>query len=70
MTDLETRHATTDVLDVAYHEAGPAGGQPVVLLHGFPYDIHTRVQRHVLARESGRTESRCGHGRRSAVAEW
>jgi pimeloyl-ACP methyl ester carboxylesterase len=31
----------TDLLQVAYHEAGPAGGQPVVLLHGFPYDIHS-----------------------------
>ena len=28
------------VLSVAYHEAGPAHGKPVFLLHGFPYDIH------------------------------
>jgi pimeloyl-ACP methyl ester carboxylesterase len=28
------------VLDVAYEESGPASGTPVVLLHGFPYDIH------------------------------
>jgi pimeloyl-ACP methyl ester carboxylesterase len=28
------------VLDVAYYESGPADGTPVVLLHGFPYDIH------------------------------
>ena len=28
------------VLDVAYHETGPADGVPVVLLHGFPYDVH------------------------------
>jgi pimeloyl-ACP methyl ester carboxylesterase len=28
------------VLDVAYHQAGPADGPPV-LLHGFPYDIHS-----------------------------
>ena len=28
------------VLDVAYSEAGPRDGLPVVLLHGFPYDIH------------------------------
>lgn len=27
-------------LEVAYRETGPAGGAPVVLLHGFPYDIH------------------------------
>lgn len=28
------------VLDVAYVELGPGEGQPVLLLHGFPYDIH------------------------------
>ncbi|WP_307804809.1 alpha/beta hydrolase [Streptomyces sp. VRA16 Mangrove soil] len=33
----------TDVLDVAYHEAGPEGGDTVLLLHGFPYDIHSYV---------------------------
>jgi pimeloyl-ACP methyl ester carboxylesterase len=29
----------TPVLDVAYEASGPAGGLPVLLLHGFPYDI-------------------------------
>jgi len=28
-------------LSVAYAEAGPAGGPPVILLHGWPYDIHS-----------------------------
>lgn len=28
------------VLSVAYEESGDAAGWPVVLLHGFPYDIH------------------------------
>jgi pimeloyl-ACP methyl ester carboxylesterase len=28
------------VLDVAYLETGPADGAPVILLHGFPYDVH------------------------------
>ena len=37
------RHVRTDLLDVAYHEAGPANGQPVLLLHGFPYDVHSYV---------------------------
>ncbi|MGZ5786372.1 MAG: alpha/beta fold hydrolase, partial [Ramlibacter sp.] len=32
------------VLDVAFHEAGPAGGPPVFLMHGFPYDIHSYVE--------------------------
>ena len=32
------------VLDVGYAEAGPAGGPAVVLLHGWPYDIHSYVE--------------------------
>jgi pimeloyl-ACP methyl ester carboxylesterase len=32
-----------DVLNVAYAEAGPANGPPVILLHGWPYDIYTYV---------------------------
>jgi pimeloyl-ACP methyl ester carboxylesterase len=31
------------VLNVGYAEDGPADGPPVVLLHGWPYDIHTYV---------------------------
>jgi alpha-beta hydrolase superfamily lysophospholipase len=30
-------------LNVGYAEAGPANGPAVVLLHGWPYDIHTYV---------------------------
>jgi pimeloyl-ACP methyl ester carboxylesterase len=30
-------------LDIAYAEAGPLNGPPVLLLHGWPYDIHTYV---------------------------
>jgi pimeloyl-ACP methyl ester carboxylesterase len=29
------------VLNVGYVDAGPAGGRPVMLLHGWPYDIHS-----------------------------
>src|SRR4051812_15064234 len=28
------------VLEVAYADTGPASGPPVILLHGWPYDIH------------------------------
>lgn len=31
------------VLNVGYTEAGPADGRPVILLHGWPYDIHSFV---------------------------
>jgi pimeloyl-ACP methyl ester carboxylesterase len=31
------------VLSIAYYEAGPTAGPPVILLHGFPYDIHSYV---------------------------
>jgi len=30
-------------LNVGYVEVGPANGQPVVLLHGWPYDIYSYV---------------------------
>jgi pimeloyl-ACP methyl ester carboxylesterase len=32
------------VLDVGYVEVGPADGQAVVLLHGWPYDIHSYAE--------------------------
>ena len=38
------RHARTDVLDIAYAELGPAEGPAVILLHGWPYDIHAFVE--------------------------
>ena len=31
------------LLNVGYAEAGPANGAPVILLHGWPYDIHSFV---------------------------
>lgn len=37
------KHIKAGVLDVAYAEAGPADGKPVLLLHGWPYDIYSFV---------------------------
>lgn len=31
------------LLNVGYAEAGPSNGPPVILLHGWPYDIHSYV---------------------------
>src|SRR6266487_4132978 len=31
------------VLNIGYAEMGPSGGPPVILLHGWPYDIHSFV---------------------------
>jgi hypothetical protein len=39
MTTL-IKHIDAGVLNVAYAQMGPPAGWPVVLLHGFPYDIH------------------------------
>jgi pimeloyl-ACP methyl ester carboxylesterase len=39
----ELRRINAGVLDVGYAEAGPPDGPPVILLHGWPYDIHTYV---------------------------
>ena len=36
-------HVDAGVLDIAYYEAGPADGPVVMLMHGFPYDIHAYV---------------------------
>jgi pimeloyl-ACP methyl ester carboxylesterase len=40
-------------LSVGYAEAGPATGTPVLLLHGWPYDIHTYVDVAPLLAASG-----------------
>ena len=37
---MTERHIVAGELDVAYLEDGPADGRPVILLHGFPYDVH------------------------------
>jgi pimeloyl-ACP methyl ester carboxylesterase len=37
------RHVDAGALNIAYYESGPADGPVVMLLHGFPFDIHAYV---------------------------
>ncbi|WP_166361775.1 alpha/beta fold hydrolase [Pseudomonas akapageensis] len=39
----QLKHIDAGVLNVAYAESGPADGRAVILLHGWPYDIHSFV---------------------------
>lgn len=38
------RQIDAGVLNIGYAELGPADGKPVILLHGWPYDIHSFVE--------------------------
>src|SRR5437762_11397768 len=40
VTGQTTKSVDTPVLRIAYEESGPAQGFPIVLLHGFPDDVH------------------------------
>ncbi|MDM0050768.1 alpha/beta fold hydrolase [Variovorax sp. J22R115] len=45
MTRMDAlRTIRAGVLDVSYFEAGPPDGPPVLLMHGFPYDVHSYVE--------------------------
>jgi pimeloyl-ACP methyl ester carboxylesterase len=39
-TSSAFKNIDAGVLNVAYAEAGPADGAPMLLLHGWPYDVH------------------------------
>ncbi len=41
------------VLNIGYAEAGPPNGSPVILLHGWPYDIHDYIEVAPLLAEQG-----------------
>jgi pimeloyl-ACP methyl ester carboxylesterase len=47
------RRVSTDVLEVAYYETGSAENDTVLLLNGFPYDIHSYVDVAPLLADSG-----------------
>ena len=38
---VQLQHVVTGPLDVSYAEIGPKDGEPLILLHGWPYDIHS-----------------------------
>ena len=40
-TSQAVRIVQTDVLDIGYEETGPSAGFPIILLHGFPYDVRS-----------------------------
>ncbi|WP_199194749.1 alpha/beta fold hydrolase [Phyllobacterium phragmitis] len=40
MNEQPVRSVDTDILRIAYVEYGSAVGWPVILSHGFPYDVH------------------------------
>jgi hypothetical protein len=45
-------------LDVGYAEDGPPDGQPVILLHGWPFDIHAFVDVAPLLAKAGYRDPR------------
>lgn len=38
---LPLKRVRTDMLEIGYAELGPSGGDVAILLHGWPYDIHS-----------------------------
>ena len=39
MSQTVLKRVRTEILEIAYEESGPAEGTPVLLMHGFPYDV-------------------------------
>lgn len=37
---MNVKHIKTDLLNIAYLEYGQPDGKPLILMHGFPYDVH------------------------------
>jgi len=47
------KQVNAGVLSVGYAELGPSNGKPVILLHGWPYDIHSFKETAVILADSG-----------------
>ena len=39
-TSTPVKTVRTQILEIGYHESGPANALPVIMLHGFPDDAH------------------------------
>jgi hypothetical protein len=59
MSFASLKQIDAGLLNVGYAEAGPANGAPVLLLHGWPYDIHSFVDvATLLAEKASESSSR------------
>ena len=55
MSQQPVKFVDMEFLRVAYLENGPAEGWPVILVHGFPYDVHAfEADARLLAAEGAR----------------
>jgi pimeloyl-ACP methyl ester carboxylesterase len=50
---VRLRTVQANGLEIAYAEAGPADGVPVILLHGWPYDIHAFTDATIILASQG-----------------
>ena len=50
---MDVKTITAGVLEVAYHDYGPAEGWPCIMGHGFPYDVHAYAQVAPILAEAG-----------------
>lgn len=53
MNGRTVKHVETETLRIAYHEEGPADGWPVILSHGFPYDVHAFAEVAAILADAG-----------------
>ena len=51
---MTTQTVQTPTLTIAYEQSGPADGEPVLLLHGWPYDVRSYDRLRPLLADAGR----------------